>query len=72
MVFNAKINLAITLRSKKDLNQMKEQLLKMIKDEKNKDYLDQIYYTLGEMNVIEKSLITTLCRLMFKTWLFQN
>ena len=58
MVFNAKMNLAKTLRTKKDLNQMKEKLLKMIKDEKNKDYLDQIYYTLGEMNIIEKDTTT--------------
>ena len=54
MVFNAKINLARTLRNKKDLNQMKERMIKMIKDEKNKDYLDQIYFTLGEMNIVEK------------------
>ena len=39
---------------------MKEKLLKMIKDEKNKDYLDQIYYTLGEMNIIEKDTATAI------------
>ena len=60
MVFNAKMNLARTLRNKKDLNQMKEKLLKMIKDEKNKDYLDQIYFTLGEMNIVEKDTTTAI------------
>ena len=54
MVFNTKMNLARTLRNKKDLNQMRGKLLKMIKDEKNKDYLDQIYFTLAEMDIIDK------------------
>jgi tetratricopeptide (TPR) repeat protein len=60
MVFNAKMNLARTLRNKKDLAQMKEKLLKMIRDEKNKDYLDQIYFTLGEMNIVEKDTTTAI------------
>ena len=54
MVFNAKMNLARTLRNKKDLNQMRDKFLKMIKDEKNKDFLDQIYFTLAEMNIVEE------------------
>lgn len=54
MVFNTKMNLARTLRNKKDLNQMRGKLLKMIKDEKNKDYLDQIYFTLAEMDIVDK------------------
>ena len=60
MVFNAKMNLATTLRNKKDVNQMRSNLLKMIKDEKNKDYLDQIYYTLAEMNIIESDTINAI------------
>ena len=60
MVFNAKMNLARTLRNKKDLNQMRDKLVKMINDEKNKDYLDQIYYTLGEMSVIEKDTVSAI------------
>ena len=54
MVFNTKMNLARTLRNKKDLNQMRGKLLKMIKDEKNKDYLDQIYFTLAEMDIVDE------------------
>ena len=42
MVFNAKMNLKPL---QKDLSQMRGNLIKMIKDEKNKDYLDQIYFT---------------------------
>ena len=51
MEFNAKMNLARTLRNKKDMGQMRENLTKMTKDEKNKDYLDQIYFTLAEMDI---------------------
>jgi len=54
MVFNTKMNLARTLRNKKDLNQMRGKLLKMVRDEKNKDYLDQIYFTLAEMDIVDK------------------
>ena len=60
MVFNAKMNLATTLRNKKDVIQMRSNLLKMIKDEKNKDYLDQIYYTLAEMNIIESDTVNAI------------
>lgn len=34
---------------------LKRQLLKMAKDEKNIDYLDQIYYALGEIELKEKN-----------------
>ena len=60
MVFNAKMNLARTLRSKKDLSQMRANLIKMIKDEKNKDYLDQIYFTLAEMDIIDKDSVSAI------------
>ena len=53
MAFNAKINLAKSLRNQEDLSEMKTSLLKMIKDEKNKEYLDQIHYTLAEIYIIE-------------------
>ena len=33
------------------MGQMRENLIKMTKDEKNKDYLDQIYFTLAEMDI---------------------
>lgn len=48
MAFNAKINRARSF----DVNsaegaKVKEELMKMLKDEKNVDYLDQIYYALA-------------------------
>ena len=52
MVFNANMNLATSMTDKKDALEMRDKLAKMIKDEKNKDYLDQIYYTLAEMDLI--------------------
>ena len=60
MVFNAKMNLARTLRNKKDLSQMRSNLIKMIKDEKNKDYLDQIYFTLAEMDIVDKDTLSAI------------
>ena len=52
MVFNAKMNLARSLASGgKDAQKMKEKLFKMTKDDKNKEYLDQIYFTLAEMDI---------------------
>jgi len=52
MTFNAKMNLARSLASgDKDAKKMKEKLLKMTKDDKNKEYLDQIYFTLAEMDI---------------------
>lgn len=60
MVFNAKMNLARTLRNKKDLSQMRVNLTKMIKDEKNKDYLDQIYFTIAEMDIIDKDSVSAI------------
>ena len=52
MVFNAKMNLARSLESgSRDTDKMRQQLLKMTKDDKNKEYLDQIYFTLAEMDI---------------------
>ena len=52
MVFNAKMNLAQSLESgSRDTDKMRQQLLKMTKDDKNKEYLDQIYFTLAEMDI---------------------
>jgi len=50
MTFNAKINRALTYQSgagsKKDIE---KQLNKMLRDDKNIDYQDQIYYALGNL-----------------------
>ena len=52
MVFNAKMNLARSLESgSQDIQKMRQKLLKMVQDEKNKEYLDQIYFTLAEMDI---------------------
>ncbi len=50
MVFNARMNIA-TLGNlqKKDVLKMKKKLLRMTRDEKNKEYLDQIHHTIGKM-----------------------
>ena len=49
MNFNAKISLAAALQMSGKGQDMKKLLLKMARDEKNSDYLDQIYFTLGEI-----------------------
>ncbi len=52
MAFNAKINLARSLeKGNPDSKKIKDKLLKMTKDDKNKEYLDQIYYTIAEMEI---------------------
>lgn len=55
MVFNTKMNLALCSdKSSKDSEKMRKQLIKMTKDDKNKEYLDQIYYTIAEMDVLSE------------------
>ncbi len=52
MAFNAKMNLARSLENTSpDSNKMRENLKKMAKDDKNKEYLDQIYHTLATMDL---------------------
>jgi len=48
MAFNAKINRATAFRNG-DSKDIKRQLRKMIKDEKNEEYQDQIYYALANL-----------------------
>lgn len=52
MAFNAKIGLASIINNAGNDREMKKLLIKLSKDEKNIDYLDQIYFALGN---IEKS-----------------
>ncbi len=47
MEFNARINRARCFDINSGSKDIKEQLTKMLKDEKNKEYLDQIYYALA-------------------------
>lgn len=50
MAFQAKINRALAY-SGGDSRSIKAQLLKMLKDDKNIDYHDQIYYALGDIEL---------------------
>lgn len=52
MVFNAKINIALSPGSRDSGDgKISADLLKMLKDEKNRDYEDQIYFTLGNISL---------------------
>ncbi len=53
MAFQAKINRALSF-SDGDTKAIKQQLLKMLKDDKNIDFYDQIYYALAEIAFKEK------------------
>ncbi len=55
MAFNAKINLAMSYdASKGNSKDIIKRLTKMLKDVKNKEYLDQIYYALAEVSLRDK------------------
>ena len=49
MAFQAKINRALSF-SGRDSKAIEAQLLKMLKDDKNIEYFDQIYYALAEIS----------------------
>jgi len=55
MAFHSKINIARCFDAESDNSRdIKKILLKMVKDEKNKEYLDEIYYALAEISLKEK------------------
>ena len=54
MAFQAKINRALAFGGS-DSKSIKNQLLKMLKDDKNIDYFDQIYYALAEIEIKENN-----------------
>jgi len=56
MAFNAKIGLASIIRTGDSDKEMKKLLIKLSKDQKNKEYLDQIYYALGNIEKAEGKL----------------
>ena len=57
MAFQAKINMAKSYDATSgDSKSLIKYLTKMIKDEKNKDYLDQIYYALAEVALKDNDL----------------
>jgi tetratricopeptide (TPR) repeat protein len=57
MAFNAKINIArcFDVNSGNSL-EVRQTLQKMIKEEKHRDFLDQIYFTLGELDQKEEKI----------------
>ncbi len=54
MEFYATINRALIYQGG-DSRTIKAQLMRLLKDEKNKDYFDQIYYALGEIELKENN-----------------
>ncbi len=61
MVFNTKMNLAKSLEaSGENTEEIRKSLIRMTKDEKNIDYLDQIYFTLAEMDILNKDTTAAL------------
>jgi len=62
MVFNAQIKRAtlIDINNVVDLKTVKKQLLKMLKDAKNIEYKDQIYYTLANISHKENDIPQTI------------
>ncbi|MBC8510968.1 MAG: hypothetical protein H8D33_04830 [Cryomorphaceae bacterium] len=68
MVFNAKMNLARSLDSgSRDTQKMRQKLLKMTKDDKNKEYLDQIYFTLAEMDINNSDTLAAINNYLLST-----
>lgn len=55
MIFNAQINRATSVDQGVNTAQAKKQLNKMLRDDKNIDYQDQIYYALGKIHQKEKN-----------------
>lgn len=61
MEFNAKINLAeCSDVSGSGRDYIVKKLKKMLKDDKNKEYLDQVYYALGNISLREKDTVTAI------------
>ncbi len=61
MAFNARINLAMSYDAASgDSKALEKKLKKMLKDFKNKEYLDQIYYALAEVALRNKDKTTAI------------
>lgn len=55
MAFNARINAAGSFSGEGDVDQLKKELRKMLRDSKNYDFRDQIYFALGNISMKEGS-----------------
>lgn len=61
MAFNAKINLAfLYTHNSNDGNDLRKNLTKMLRDSKNKNYLDQIYYALADIDLKDKDSLSAI------------
>ncbi|MBI4930781.1 MAG: tetratricopeptide repeat protein [Bacteroidetes bacterium] len=60
--FNARLAKARTFQVDKgaDTKELKRELQRMLKDEKNKEYLDQVYYALGDISYRENDIPSAL------------
>lgn len=68
MVFNAKMNIAkLFYGDEKTTEKIEEKLKKMTKDDKNKDYLGEIYFTLGEMKLLQKDTLNAIKNYILST-----
>ncbi len=58
MVFNCKINKAQCVPANTEQSiKVRGELLKMTKDDKNKEYLDQIYYAIAKMDLLKEDSV---------------
>ncbi|RUT77994.1 tetratricopeptide repeat protein [Ancylomarina longa] len=60
MTFNAKISRALSYTGEENGEQIRKDLKKMLRDEKNTEYKDQIYYALAEMDVKDEDVESAL------------
>jgi tetratricopeptide (TPR) repeat protein len=61
MAFNAKINLAfLYTHNSDDGANLRKSLIKMLKDSKNKNYLDQIYYALADIDLKDNDTLSAI------------
>ena len=68
MTFNAKMNLAKSaIQTGINVKKSKEALKKMLKDDKNKEYLDQIYFTISEIEIAEMDTAASVSSLLNST-----
>ncbi|WP_171596110.1 tetratricopeptide repeat protein [Marinifilum caeruleilacunae] len=56
MTFNAKISRALSYTGAENGEEIRKGLRKMLRDEKNKEYKDQIYYAIAEMDVVDENM----------------
>jgi tetratricopeptide (TPR) repeat protein len=68
MYFNSKIKRAMTVSSGSDAASVRKELRKMLKDEKNLEFRDQIYYALAEMDIKDKDTTSALKKLRLSTY----